>query len=153
MTWCLCAFLPLEFCRKFIQGEIKVSYAGGETRALKLFVNWEVSSLQVLFSLPVPLPLQIEHLTHERRQTERHLAIGLLLYMCNKSHYLLGSFLSKWFAFLFCQQPNVKWLVLFWIVLFSVKSATCVSTTNKYMTQGRSVCDTCYSFTHNDYSY
>lgn len=44
MSSCLCAFLPFDVCRKFIQGEIKVSYAGGETRALKLFVNWEVST-------------------------------------------------------------------------------------------------------------
>lgn len=40
MTWCLFAFIPFDICRKFIEGEIKVSCADGETRALKLFVNW-----------------------------------------------------------------------------------------------------------------
>lgn len=40
MTWCLFAFLPFDLCRKFIQGEIKIACANGETRALKLFVDW-----------------------------------------------------------------------------------------------------------------
>lgn len=45
MAWCLFAFLPLDSCRKFIQDEIRVPYSNGETRALKLFVDWDVSIL------------------------------------------------------------------------------------------------------------
>uniref|UniRef100_A0A6G1S8F4 Diacylglycerol kinase n=1 Tax=Aceria tosichella TaxID=561515 RepID=A0A6G1S8F4_9ACAR len=41
MAWCLFAFLPLDSCRKFIQDEIRVPYSNGETRALKLFVDWD----------------------------------------------------------------------------------------------------------------